>query len=464
MREFEIESDAASCQWVSATNADVARDGMVPRYRQLLGRPVGTEVVEKAHTGRLWKLRVISKASGLTTFAKDVRGWVCPRPARSCRLTVPEVLNRFVLDSDALLPIHRPVIARIARCVAASTPAPVRFIRVVGHADRSGTHPYNVALGMRRAQNVRVALQRAIDGIRPGLSHGIRFHVQSRGDWQQISPDNALDRRVEVFVAQPAHMRPGCGGSDVTSPAGSGVHHEEARRGRPRPRPRPVVAVNRLVFYQNDPEHNGEHFHTCARLEARRIRALATPSTNRTRSVGPIPYTSGQDILDEIAAAVPKVGTITRIHVFGHAGPRGIGGVGAGQCGMYMPGTITPTTGCGGVLLTALTRGTLTNDVTFVLHGCRLAGNKDHPRPDDFECTDILDSDENFARSLYRHLRTGLGLTQPNVFGHCSSGCSGRDTNWREYSNAHPNGRRASTLGALYERCSGCSRRSPRED
>jgi hypothetical protein len=227
------------------------------------------------------------------------------------------------------------------------------------------------------------------------------------------------------------------------------------------------VAVNRLVFWQNDPHHNGEHFHTCARAEARRIRALAQPSTNRDRHVGSTPFTSGQEILDEIAAAVPLVGRITRIHIFGHAGPRGFGGVGVDtdHCGMYMPGTpVTPTAGCGGVLLTALTAAGLTNDVTFILHGCRLAGNKDHPRPDDFECTDTADSDENFARSLYEHLHNTLGLTSPTVFGHCSSGCSGRDTNWRKYSNATPHGQRASTLGAFYERCSGCSAHSPRED
>jgi hypothetical protein len=63
---------------VAATNADVARDRTVSRYRALLSRPVGTEVRE-LHNGRLWKLLVVGRAThpNLTTFVKDVRGWIC---------------------------------------------------------------------------------------------------------------------------------------------------------------------------------------------------------------------------------------------------------------------------------------------------------------------------------------------------------------------------------------------------
>jgi hypothetical protein len=74
----ELETPAR-CQWVAATDADVARDGMAPRYRALLGQRPGFEVIE-TRNGRLWKLRVISRATdpGLTRFDKDVKGWLCP--------------------------------------------------------------------------------------------------------------------------------------------------------------------------------------------------------------------------------------------------------------------------------------------------------------------------------------------------------------------------------------------------
>jgi hypothetical protein len=72
----------AGTTWVLATNADVARDGTAARYQSLLSSsPVGTEVHE-TYNGDLWKLRVISSTTdpGLTTYAKDVKGWIA-RPS-----------------------------------------------------------------------------------------------------------------------------------------------------------------------------------------------------------------------------------------------------------------------------------------------------------------------------------------------------------------------------------------------
>jgi peptidoglycan hydrolase-like protein with peptidoglycan-binding domain len=63
--------------WVLATDGDVARDGLAPRYMALLSQPVGTQV-EELHNGRRWELRVLSKTTdpNLTTYAKDVKGWI----------------------------------------------------------------------------------------------------------------------------------------------------------------------------------------------------------------------------------------------------------------------------------------------------------------------------------------------------------------------------------------------------
>jgi hypothetical protein len=63
--------------WRLASDADVAADGVQPRLQALLSQPVGTEVQE-THAGHLWKFRVISNQTdpSLTTFAKDVKGWI----------------------------------------------------------------------------------------------------------------------------------------------------------------------------------------------------------------------------------------------------------------------------------------------------------------------------------------------------------------------------------------------------
>jgi hypothetical protein len=68
-----------SCSsWVPATTGDVVADQTQSRYRALLGSPVGTQV-EEVHNGRNWRFRVVGRATDpdLTTFAKDVRGWIC---------------------------------------------------------------------------------------------------------------------------------------------------------------------------------------------------------------------------------------------------------------------------------------------------------------------------------------------------------------------------------------------------
>jgi peptidoglycan hydrolase-like protein with peptidoglycan-binding domain len=67
----------ATVTWMLATNADVARDGTQARYSALLSRPVGYEETG-TYNGRLWKFRVVSKTTDptLTTFAKDVKGWI----------------------------------------------------------------------------------------------------------------------------------------------------------------------------------------------------------------------------------------------------------------------------------------------------------------------------------------------------------------------------------------------------
>lgn len=63
--------------WVLATDADVQKDGVAARYAAMLQQPVGT-VATESHNGRTWQLKTISKTTdpSLTTYAKDVKGWI----------------------------------------------------------------------------------------------------------------------------------------------------------------------------------------------------------------------------------------------------------------------------------------------------------------------------------------------------------------------------------------------------
>jgi hypothetical protein len=118
------------CEWIAATDADVARDGTIGRYRALLASPVG-RVRREFHNGRLWKLRVVSSATdpGLTTFAKDVRGWIC-RP-RARRFILPWAVIRWLLRSIGL-PLSLRAADRLRRGGVVTLPgSPVPYQRAL---------------------------------------------------------------------------------------------------------------------------------------------------------------------------------------------------------------------------------------------------------------------------------------------------------------------------------------------
>jgi outer membrane protein OmpA-like peptidoglycan-associated protein len=117
-------------------------------------------------------------------------------------LKVPEVLDSFEFDRDQLRPQHLPSIQRIAACIVATQrrPQPVRRIRVVGYTDPVGTDDYNRDLGRRRAEQVKLGLQKAIETLRPGLAGRIAIDVDTAGEARPVPGNAAGSRRVEVFV------------------------------------------------------------------------------------------------------------------------------------------------------------------------------------------------------------------------------------------------------------------------
>lgn len=120
-------------------------------------------------------------------------------------LKFPEILDNFEFDRDQVRPHHLPSIRRIAACVVATqrTPQRVRQVRLIGHTDRVGTDAYNRGLGSRRAEQVKLSLQKQIDALSPGLSRGISINVDTRGESQPVPGNAPASRRVQVFVEIP---------------------------------------------------------------------------------------------------------------------------------------------------------------------------------------------------------------------------------------------------------------------
>ena len=120
---------------------------------------------------------------------------------------VRRILDRFQFDRPGVQPHHRPIIEEIARAVVAGagTPNAIHTIRVVGHADSSGSDAYNLNLGQQRAVAVQRELVAAIDRLRPGHSRTLNIVPQSLGESRPIANNNTPDgrarnRRVEVTL------------------------------------------------------------------------------------------------------------------------------------------------------------------------------------------------------------------------------------------------------------------------
>lgn len=380
---------------------------------------------------------------------------------RSCSgVRTPVVLPGFLLDRDAPRPAHTPLLRRIAACVVAShaTTRPIRMLRIVGHTDPSGSHTHNLRLGLRRATQVRRRIESMIEALRPGLTGRLRFVVTSLGERRLVAAEPARNRRVEVFLGTAPEAL--CG----IPRRPSGARERLAARtiaARRRSVVRGPVEAN-LVLYQvvAPPEH--QHFQDCAERWAPMVRAVGPAGASRAPlRIGATPYVDGADLIARVVSARHRLGRpIQRVDIFSHGVPRGIGGRLPYSHGLYLPDG-GPRTG-GGRWLTQLPLAPFASNVIFVLHGCRLAANA--ARPDSYkERCNMLPSDHNFARALLLHLLSA----HPNarVFGHCSSGCAGRDCNWREYSRVARTGRAIQgPLRGLYrEVCcrDGCGRPRP---
>lgn len=131
-----------------------------------------------------------------------------PRPpVRPPARPIVRILDRFQFDRPGVQPQHRPIIDEMARIVvtSAGTPNAIHTIRIVGHADSTGSDQYNLNLGQQRAVSVQQELVAAIDKLRPGHSRTLTIIPQSLGESNPIADNTTADgqarnRRVEVTL------------------------------------------------------------------------------------------------------------------------------------------------------------------------------------------------------------------------------------------------------------------------
>jgi outer membrane protein OmpA-like peptidoglycan-associated protein len=356
----------------------------------------------------------------------------CPPPG-----TPTETLDRFAFDNGGVNPtLHGPRIAALARRIIAGG---IRSALIAGHTDVVGDDNYNFQLGWRRARAVMDALCRELESQRPGFSRTFRFQLTSCGERQPKSTAEQ-SRRVEIFLPTgptPGGQQPDPNGCGVPVRALRGeisLEEETQQRGRVGAAPA-VRAEARLSLFQNAKEtSHRNHFQVQARRWARRIAAVRNPTaTNCPRRVGETRYDSGANIIQAIVDARACTGTrVTAVHIFSHSNPRAVAGsLDPGSIGLYRDSVDAASRRGGARTIAEIPTAPLSDNVVFVLHGCRLGLGPN-----------------SFAEGLFKHL--AKKLKNPIVFAHPNRGCAGRDNSWREFSKRAPTGARRSSIAPHY--------------
>jgi peptidoglycan-associated lipoprotein len=104
------------------------------------------------------------------------------------------ILLYFVLDTPNLTPASRAELPKLLDLIR-QRPAPE--VVIVGHTDRSGDEPYNIALGLRRANAVR----REVEAIGvPAELITVASHGGSNPLVPTARPYEPRNRRVEITV------------------------------------------------------------------------------------------------------------------------------------------------------------------------------------------------------------------------------------------------------------------------
>jgi outer membrane protein OmpA-like peptidoglycan-associated protein len=124
-----------------------------------------------------------------------------PIPSRCTGIGLRELVSCFEFDSAAVLPRHQARIINLARCILASqsTSTPITTLRLVGHTDETGDVPYNDALGLRRAEAVKSAIEATLNRMTGNRAPRLTITTSSRGKRELLAGGGAPSRRVEVF-------------------------------------------------------------------------------------------------------------------------------------------------------------------------------------------------------------------------------------------------------------------------
>lgn len=165
-----------------------------------IGAAVGAGV--GALAGNVWSKRMQEQKKQMEQATAGTGVEVSQTADNRLKLEIPSDIS-FATNSADIQSNFRPVLDKFATSLANN---PNTIVTIVGHTDSSGTDDINDPLSLRRATSTRDYL------VRSGIDAN-RFTVSGRGSREPIASNDtpanrAQNRRVEIFVAEPAPAQP----------------------------------------------------------------------------------------------------------------------------------------------------------------------------------------------------------------------------------------------------------------
>ena len=162
------------------------------------GAAIGAAV--GAGGGYLWSKNMQEQRAAMEQATQGTGVTVSQTSDNQLKLEIPSDIS-FDSGSYQLKPSLRPILDRFAVTLNQN---PVTTVRIIGHTDNRGTDAVNNPLSVNRADATRDYL------VTRGVALN-RIAIDGRGSREPIADNStaqgrAMNRRVEIFVAEPARQ------------------------------------------------------------------------------------------------------------------------------------------------------------------------------------------------------------------------------------------------------------------
>lgn len=161
-----------------------------------IGAAVGAGI--GAIAGNVWSKKMQEQKQQMESATAGTGVAVSQTADNQLKLEIPSDIS-FDTSSAAIKSNFRPILDKFATSLINN---PTTTVSIIGHTDSSGTDAINNPLSVQRAASTRDYL------VGKGVAAS-RFMIEGRGSREPIAPNDtaankAKNRRVEIFVAEPA--------------------------------------------------------------------------------------------------------------------------------------------------------------------------------------------------------------------------------------------------------------------